>query len=275
MDNYSISIIIPTYNRDSLLKEAIHSVVEQSYKDWELIIVDDGSTDGTEGMVPQHPQIRYIKQPHSGMPGQARNVGVSHAKSSLVAFLDSDDLWAPEKLERQLDFHKAHPQFLISHTREKWLRGDKVISQSKLRHKREGDIFSDALDKCIIGPSTVMMDKGLYKAMGGFREDLEIAEDYEFWLRICDSCSIGYIDEPLITKRAGQWEQLSEKYGQIEIFRIRALMDLVEGDYFTPPHKEMAQKRLAKKCRIYAKGALKRGREGDFKKYSEYSEKYS
>ena len=278
-----ISVIIPVYNRSNLLKEAVKSVINQNFSDFELIIADDCSEDDIKSAVETIPKIenislKYLRlKKHSGMPGFVRNSGCKIAEGSYIAFLDSDDLWQPDKLEKQFalitnsskkagsiadpgkqDNGNAQNKISICHTREIWQRGDKVVSQSSQRHKREGDIFEDSLVKCIIGPSTVIMERGLFENYGGFREDLEIAEDYELWLRITASVPVAYIDLPLVIKRAGDWEQLSEKYGQIEIFRINALKQLVENSFFKPDKMALAKKVLSEKCGIYAAGCRKR-----------------
>ncbi len=258
-----VSVIIPVYNRFELAKEAVSSALGQTYRDLELIIVDDGSIDMTP-LLPTYYRddlrVKYIKLKHSGMPGLVRNRGVDIAQGKYIAFLDSDDLWVSGKIDKQMKYFTKNPDCRIVHTRETWIRNGKTVSQSGFNHKRSGDIFRDALEKCIIGPSTVLMEMSLYSELGGFDEDLEIAEDYELWLRLCNSNSVGYIDEPLITKRAGHGDQLSEKYGQIEIFRIRGLQKLVEQRYFTPGNQKPAEQELARKCRIYAAGCRKRNK---------------
>ena len=262
-----ISIIIPVYNRSNLLREAVKSVIYQNFRDFELIIADDCSEENIKKTLETITQIesislKYLKlQRHSGMPGFVRNSGCKIAEGSYIAFLDSDDLWLPDKLEKQVALITKN--ISICHTREIWQRGDKVVSQSSQRHKREGDIFEDSLIKCIIGPSTVIMERGLFEKHGGFREDIEIAEDYELWLRITESTQVAYIDEPLVIKRAGDWEQLSEKYGQIEIFRIKALKELVEKSFFKSDKMNLAKKVLSEKCRIYASGCRKRGKDSE------------
>ncbi len=256
-----VSVIIPVYNRFELAKEAVSSVLGQTFRDIEVIIVDDGSIDMTS-LLPTYYnddlRVKYIKIKHSGMPGFVRNRGVDIAQGKYIAFLDSDDLWVSRKIEKQIKYLEKNPSCRIVHTRETWIRNGKTVSQSGFKHKRSGNIFSDALEKCIIGPSTVLMEKSLYSELGGFDEDLEIAEDYELWLRLCNSNSVGYIDEPMITKRAGHGDQLSEKYGQIEIFRIRGLQNLVEQKYFSLANQKPAEQELARKCRIYAAGCRKR-----------------
>ncbi len=271
-ENIKISVIIPVYNRYEFLKEAVDSVLSQDYNT-ELIVVDDGSTDETK-KISTVPGIKYLRIDHSGMPGAVRNLGVRAADGRYIAFLDSDDLWKPGKIRKQLELFSRNPELRISHTREIWLKNNKIISQSKQRHKREGDIFNDALHKCIIGPSTVMMEKKLYEETGGFREDLEIAEDYEFWLRITRDNPIGYLNEALTIKRGGHNDQLSAKYGHIEFFRIQGLMNLVEKKFFGSEKNRIAAKILSEKTRIYALGCKKRGKNEEASKYEELSRKY-
>ena len=276
--NTLISVVIPSYNRLPLLQQAVESVWRQTCDQVELILVDDGSTDGTEefgeALAADKPNVHYLRLEHSGRPGQVRNAGAGLARGKYLAFLDSDDLWQPEKLARQLDFFEQHPEIRICHTREVWLRSGKEVSQAGQRHARSGHIFSDALRKCIIGPSTVMLERSLFEELGGFREDLEIAEDYELWLRLTARVPVGYIDNPLVIKRGGHADQLSEKYGQIEIFRIRALQDLVESGCFIGEHKRLARAELARKCRIYAAGCRKRGRNEEGSHYREITRMY-
>lgn len=289
-----VSVIIPVYNRKDLLFQAVSSVAAQTYRNFELIIVDDGSTDGLKGILEhadagaaeteaelqawenvlpkgfkKSEQFQYLSIPHSGFPGKVRNAGIRAAKGSLIAFLDSDDLWCPEKLERQVSLLEKHPEIPLVHTREIWKRGEKTVSQKSQKHLREGNIFADSLKKCIIGPSTVCMKRSFLDKIGWFREDLEVAEDYELWLRLTSRSPVGYIDEPLTVKRAGHGkQQLSEKYGQIEIFRILGLMELVEAGWFSADAsalgsacRDMAERELQRKTAIYAAGARKRGRE--------------
>lgn len=290
----SISVIIPVFNRFHMLRQAVASVLCQTIKDYELIVVDDGSidetsaieTDGistdTKGLKkamsiggnnaadekPFHRELllqkpvafQYIRLKHTGMPGAVRNRGVDAAKGRFIAFLDSDDLWLPEKLELQLALMSKQPSIGISHTREIWLRDGRVVSQSSQKHKRHGRLFEDSLVKCIIGPSTVMMERDLYLRNNGFREDLEIGEDYELWLKITASHDVAYLETPLTIKRGGHRDQLTQKYGYIEHFRIEALSGLLAGGFFGGDDRSAAANELLRKCQIYVAGARKRGK---------------
>ncbi|MEW5816504.1 MAG: glycosyltransferase family A protein [Spirochaetota bacterium] len=274
-----ISVIIPVYNRPSLLKEAVTSVFAQTFRDTEVIIVDDGSNDDTlkaaRRLSESAPVPTWIVTiSHTGRPGTVRNRGAVSAAGKYLAFLDSDDLWLPEKLEVHLDFMRAHPGLRISHTREVWIRNGKEISQSQQKHRREGFIFQDALKKCIIGPSTVMLEKTLFNEAGGFNEKLEIAEDYELWLKITANYPVGYIDQPLTVKRAGHGDQLSEKYGQIEYFRIQALSDLLDSYSLTAENYAMAVHELVRKLRIYITGLKKRGKVDETARYEALVKKF-
>ncbi|MBI9106261.1 MAG: glycosyltransferase family 2 protein [Spirochaetales bacterium] len=280
-----ISVIIPVYNRPELLLEAAVSVLEQTFTDFELIIVDDGSTDGTPEVAERIAadgggRCRVLSTQHRGMPGAARNSGIKAAGGRYLAFLDSDDLWLPEKLQRQHEL-MTRTGAKMSHTRETWLREGREVSQKRQKHRREGLIFADALKKCIIGPSTVMIDRKYCLLTGGFHAGLEIAEDYEYWLRITRSLEVAYIDEALTVKRAGKWDQLSEKYGKIEWFKLAALAGLLgcslsggdddaeteavyldgyRWDGFDGGQLEAALEEFVFKCGVFASGCRKRGR---------------
>jgi glycosyltransferase involved in cell wall biosynthesis len=255
----AVSVIIPVWNRLSFLREAVASVRAQTFTDYELIVADDGSGDGTREWLTGE-KIPTISLPHSGFPGLVRNRGAAAAVGDYLAFLDSDDRWEPDKLETQIAFLRAHPEVPLCHTRERWLRDEREISQAGQRHRRSGRLFRDSLKKCVIGPSTVMLNRLFFLEHGGFAEDLEIAEDYELWLRLTARAEAGYIDRPLTIKRGGHPDQLSNKYGHIEIFRIRALeRTLVHGSW-TREERALLLAELKRKCEIYARGAAKRGK---------------
>ena len=280
-DVLPVSVVIPTYNRFTLLCEAVRSVLGQTSRGFEVIIVDDGSRDGTPGGVARafpDSRVRCISLDHTGMPGLVRNRVAALSRGKYLAFLDSDDLWLPDKLEKQLHWFRENPGIRICHTRERWVRNGREISQASRKYRRQGMIFEDALTKCIIGPSTVMMERSLFEETGGFRENLEIAEDYEYWLRITPIHNIGYIDQPLTVKQAGHGDQLSEKYGHIEFFRIKGLKDLVDRDWFSRVDAaavRSARLELSRKSRIYAAGARKRGKTEEAEEYETLAERYA
>ena len=258
-----VSVIIPTFERYEFLCEAVDSVLDQQVSDLEVIVVDDGSSSPISRITERDPSVRYLRVDHSGMPGLVRNRGVAISRGAYLAFLDSDDLWQPGKLSRQLSYLEAHDEFDLVYTGELWMRSGRRIRQKAFR-QGEGDVFSLALRRCMIGPSTVLMRRSLFDAYGGFREDLEICEDYELWLRITAEHAVGFLPEPLVTKRAGHGDQLSERYGYIEQFRIQALKELVDGEWFSshglPLQQQEAVEELIRKYGICGAGAMKRGR---------------
>ncbi|MBN2534041.1 MAG: glycosyltransferase [Spirochaetales bacterium] len=268
-----VSVIIPVYNRMEFLKKAITSVESQTYRNYEIIIADDGSNDETIEYI-KTIHHKYICLNHTGKPGRVRNNGFLASRGDYIAFLDSDDQWQPGKLEAQVRFFIQNPGILICHTREIWIKNGKTISQKKHRHKRSGYIFNDALVKCIIGPSTVMLKRKLFKDSGMFHPGLEIAEDYELWLRITAHNPVGYIDEPLVIKYGGHADQLSGKYGHIEYFRIQAIKGILEQNVLAPEQRMPALREMIRKCRIYALGCLKRGKAREAKEYGRLSKKY-
>ena len=147
------------------------------------------------------------------------------------------------------------------------MRNGKIVSQASQKHKRSGRLFEDSLNKCIIGPSTAMIERDLFIEVGGFREDLEIAEDYELWLKVTSKHDVAYLDLPLTVKRGGHPDQLTSKYGHIEFFRIQALASLIDYGYFSDLEQRLAAEELARKCLIYGEGCIKHGREEEGRKY--------
>jgi glycosyltransferase involved in cell wall biosynthesis len=263
-----VSVVIPTCNRLAFLKEAVASVRAQTFSDWELIVADDGSTDGTRDWLATE-GIALVLLNHTGLPGLVRNRGVDMARGMLIAFLDSDDLWDPKKLALQTAAFRDQPGLALCHTRERWLRDGRLVSQAGQRHAKSGMIFTDALVKCIVGPSTLMLDRARFLECSGFAEDLEIAEDYELLLHLTARHAVAYLDQPLVTKRGGHPDQLSGKYGHIEVFRIRALETALARGSFRPAERALLSAELKRKCLIHARGAAKRGKIEESRLYEE------
>jgi len=256
-----VSVIIPAYNRAYSLREAIDSVLSQSYNDLELIVVDDGSTDETQEIVSSYiPKLAYIYQERQGVSA-ARNKGIACAHGDYLAFLDSDDLWLKDKLNLQMKFMESRPEALICYTEEIWIRKGVRVNPMKKHRKYSGMIFEHCLPLCIVSPSSVLIAHSLLEKTGEFDEELEACEDYDLWLRISAQYPIYLIDTPLIVKRGGHADQLSKKIEGQDRFRIRALIKLLEGNSLASHQRELAWKELNRKCEIYAKGCIKRGKE--------------
>ncbi|MFZ0245938.1 glycosyltransferase family 2 protein [Candidatus Binatus sp.] len=257
-----VSVIIPAYNRCAMLLEAIASVLAQSAPAFELIVIDDGSTDGTsenERLRRMSETIRIERIDHRG-PAAARNRGVALARAPLIAFLDSDDLWSPTKLERQLAFMRDNPGCAISQTSEIWIRNGRRVNPAHRHRKRAGDIFIDSLRTCLIGMSSVMIRAELFRSSGGFDEHMTAAEDYDLWLRILIDHEAGLLDEPLVTRRGGHPDQTSATTPALDRFRVLALAKLLADNRLSPARRTSVVEVLAEKCRIYARGLRRRGR---------------
>jgi glycosyltransferase involved in cell wall biosynthesis len=262
-----VSVIIPTYNRASYLKEAIDSVLSQDFRDFELIVVDDGSTDGTPNLLESYGgSLRCLYQEHRGVSA-ARNTGISHAKGTYVAFLDSDDLWLPNKLSIQVDFFQRNADALICQTEEIWIRNGARVNSKKRHKKYSDDIFEKALPLCIVSPSAVMMKKDLFDRVGFFDESLPVCEDYDLWLRISAIYPIHLIETPCIIKRGGHGDQLSRSLEGIDRFRIKALQKILKSGVLTEKQYRAAFKALEEKCHIYGTGCVKRGRIEEGERY--------
>ena len=265
-DKPLVSVIIPTYNRDWILKEAIDSVLAQDFSDYELIVVDDGSDDRTPEILAAYGDpITVIRQANSGVSA-ARNRGITAAAGRLIAFLDSDDLWLPQKLSTQVNFFAENPGAVICQTEEHWVRNGVRVNPKKRHLKFSGMIFERSLALCLVSPSAVMIKKALFEAVGVFDENLPVCEDYDLWLRISCRYPVDLIETPLIVKRGGHADQLSRAPG-LDKYRIHALMKLLEGNLLTAQQKQAVIRTLTEKCAVYAGGCRKRGREEEAQYY--------
>jgi glycosyltransferase involved in cell wall biosynthesis len=275
-----VSVIIPTYNRASLLERAIQSVLQQKGFAGELLIVDDGSTDETAEVVndissPDNIQIRYHRRISNCGPASARNFGVSVAKHPLIAFLDSDDHWFPDKMKRQLEVLQKNPEFRICHTGEKWLRRGVHLNQKNIHKPRHGDIFAHCLKLCAVGMSTVVIYKSLFIECGGFDTSLPCCEDYDLWIRLSCYHKFLLLPDPLIVKEGGRVDQLSHMYRVgMDQYRIYALEKLIQNESLQREQLQLAINELTEKCRVYGSGCIKHGQAERGRRYLSIPEKY-
>ncbi len=266
VDTEFVSVIIPTFERCSMVGGAVESVLKQSHGRYELIVVDDGSQDGTvERLECYGSRITVLSQPHRGVAA-TRNSGVRWSGGRYLAFLDSDDLWHPSKLETQVAFMERNPGVQICQTEEIWVRNGVRVNPKKRHHKPSGDIFRASLDLCLVSPSAVMMTRELFIRLGGFDETFDVCEDYDLWLRIAVDTAIPLIPEPLVVKRGGHGDQLSRSTWGLDRFRILALEKLLRSG-LRGEKRRWAMEVLAGKVAILAQGARKRGRESEAQGY--------
>ena len=256
----NISVIIPTFNRKETLKRAIQSVLIQSYTPYEIIVIDDGSDDGTkEWLKDNFPNVKYIYQMNSGV-SSARNKGIKFARGDWIALLDSDDEWLPSKLKDQANEIESNPAAKFLHTNEIWIRNGVRVNQMKKHKKYGGYIFEKCLDMCRISPSSVLIKKDIFDEIGMFDETLKVCEDYDLWLRFASKYPVHFLDQPLIKKYGGHSDQLSKVDDGIESYRIRSLKKIMNSGILNKKQKTITKDVLVKKMYIYAKGLEKRNK---------------
>lgn len=262
-----VSVIIPTFNRAEKLIRAISSLFDQTFADFEIIVVDDGSTDGTNLALNRFGgRIVYEAHEHNRGVSAARNTGIRKSCAPLIAFLDSDDYWLPQKLAVQVKYFDRHPRTMVSQTNEIWIRNGRRINPRKRHQKPSGDIFKPSLRLCVVSPSAVMLRRSILDEVGLFDEDLPACEDYDLWLRISCRYPVYLIPQKLVVKEGGHIDQLSRSHWGLDRYRIKALVKLIQSGVLDESQVKSAMAELSSKCRIYAGGCLKRGKaqEGNF-----------
>jgi glycosyltransferase involved in cell wall biosynthesis len=196
-----VSVIIPTYNRAHVLARAIQSVLDQTYQDFEMIVVDDGSNDNTEEVVKSFndPRIRYIRHEGNRGAAAARNTGIKAAKGKFIAFQDSDDEWLPEKLQKQMKvFENAPARVGVVYTGFWSIEGNvKQYGPNREILYKEGDIHSQILQGNFIGTPAAVVKKACFEKAGMFDERLPRLIDWELWIRVSKYFDFKFIDEPL------------------------------------------------------------------------------
>lgn len=253
-----IAVVVPTRDRAALLGRALDSVFDQTAPPAQCLVVDDGSSDGTEALVRRaYPGATYLRQPARGVSA-ARNLGIRHAEAEWVAFLDSDDAWMPEKLEKQCAALDG-TGYAICHTDEVWIRNGRQVSPMRKHRKRGGWIYPHCLPRCAISPSTSMVRRDVLEAAGGFDESLPACEDYDLWLRLCARHPVLFVEEALTTRFAGHPDQLSARYWGMDRFRVAALEKMLAAPELPAAERRVTLETLVERLEILVAGARKRG----------------
>ena len=258
-NKYKISVVIPTLNRIKNLQRALDSVINQTYKPAEIIVVDNGSSDGTlKFLREQYPKITILTENKIGV-SSARNKGIKKSINQWIALLDSDDSLHPRKLEIQTSMlDSALKEYNLIHTDEVWFRNNKHINQMKKHKKQGGYIFERCLSLCCISPSSVLFKKNILDKVGLFDESLPVCEDYDMWLKICSSEEVLFAQDKLTYKYGGHKDQLSKSYWGMDRFRIKSIENIIKNFDLTYKQKKQAKKELIKKLKIIINGAFKR-----------------
>jgi len=250
---YLVDIIIPSYNRKSFLERAVNSVYNQTYKNWNLIIVDDASTDGTCEK-DYGDKVKFLKLRENKGVSFARNYGIQNSQAPWIAFLDSDDEWKNNKLEKQIKILEKEKSAVLIHCDELWLKKGKILNQKKKHKKKGGRIFTQCILLCCMSPSCVLIKRDIFYQLGFFREDFPVCEDYEFWLRVSSRYRVVFLDEVLVIKHGGHLDQLSKKFFAMDYWRVKALLPFLQDKYLSFEEKKEVKKSLIKRCQILLKG---------------------
>ena len=241
---------------------AVNSVLSQSFRGYELIVIDDGSTESLEEVEETVLEAghTFIKKENGGV-ASARNLGLRISQGDWIALLDSDDLWHPNKLEVQLQYHKDNPEYLFSQTEERWFRNNKFVNKKKKHRQPVGDAFERSLKLCCISSSSVIVRRELFDQFGLYDERLLVCEDYDFWIHVTSQYEIGLVPEILVDKYGGHSDQLSTSQPAMDRFRLFALLKLLSSS-LTESQREQVVNEIIFKSEILYSGARKRGRIG-------------
>lgn len=259
MNNVPISVVIPTYNRENKILNSISSVLKQTLPPKEIIVVDDGSTDATVSKIQEtfSDKVQILLLEHKGV-SHARNRGVENASGDWIAFLDSDDEWLSEKLERQWKHIEEHPETEILQSQEIWIRNGRKVNPPTRLSKKDGDIFEQSLEFCSVTPSSVLLKKELYQNQGGMDEKLLACEDYDLWLRITSQTTVVLLDEFLLVRYGGHKDQLSFQYPAMDRFRIYSILKLLSSHLLNQTQRRLAEQNLFIKWEVLRQGRIKR-----------------
>ena len=250
-----VSVIIPTYNRENFIKKALDSVIAQTYLNFEVIVMDDGSTDNTREVVDgyNNKKISYFYQENRGIAG-ARNAAINKSSGDYIAFLDSDDYWLPEKLERQMALFHEHSEYGMVASCCASIRLDGSF-RKKNRTGKSGWVLKDLFVKNFIRTSSAMIKREYLEKAGLFDEKLRECEEYDLWLRIAALCPVGFINESLAVY-VDNPDGISTDSLEGRLFRLKVL----EKDYLKKKiQKKIYVRRIADTCHYIGRHHLKRG----------------
>lgn len=223
--NEKVSVVIPTYNRSELLKKAVYSLQHQRHQNLEIIIVDDCSTDDTEAVVKemQDPRIKYIRHQINKGGSEARNTGIKHAKGNYIGFLDSDDQWLPDKLQKQLAIFKGNPEVGAVYTGVKLVNDSETIKEIVPRYR--GDILPMLMESnCIDTTSSVLVKTELLHEINGFESALPSCQDWDLYLRLSQITNFDFVKDSMVLFFQHSGERISTNNtavlnGQVYIFK--------------------------------------------------------
>ncbi len=252
--NPKVSIVIPTYNRETIICKAIDSALSQTYKNLEIIIVDDGSTDNTKTVLEKYgSRLNYFYQENKGISG-ARNAGIKRSTGQYIAFLDSDDYWLPDKLEKQIELFLQYPEYGMVACQCASIGADGQFRQ-KNRHGKSGSVLFDLFKKNFIRTSSAVIKKECFLKSGLFDENLKECEEYDLWLRISAHYQVGFINEPLAVytdnPKGASTDSLRGRLYRLQVLEKDYLKEIIPENIY--------RKRIADTCHYIGRHWAKRG----------------
>ncbi len=269
----SISVIIPTYNNEKFIAETIESVLSQTYKDYEIIVIDDGSTDNTcEILLPYMDKIRYHYKKNGGI-ASATNAGIKLSKAKYVAFLDHDDLWVPDKLKTQIECFNKNPKIGLAYSKYSTFKNGKTL-RKKPRKGYTGWIFSELISKSFILTSTVMVKTECLDVVGNFDEFFTLAVADELFLRIAMNYQCFFIDKEL-TKYRIHDRNASRNVITYDKELVEVYKKFYDNNYnLSKKDKKLLKKRIARYSLKVAKVLCRQGQLEESKKYQKEAHNY-
>ncbi len=266
-DLTGVTAIVPVFNRERAIRDAVDSILSQSCLPEEIIVVDDCSTDGTGKVLERYKdRITVIRTQKNAGPSGARNRGIAHARTEWIAFLDSDDRWERDKVKGQIEYLKQYPFYQIMQSGEKWIRNGKRVNPCRHHKKPLGWVWEPSLERCLISPSGVLIRKSLLHQHGYFDETLPVCEDYDLWLRISRHHPVGLDPRLSVVKYGGHEDQLSRTYPAMDMYRVTSLLKALKNES-VPEFRRKIIDILTRKLTILINGHEKRGNEKNARDY--------
>ena len=264
-----VTVVITTYNSITYLPETLESVLRQTFTDFEVLLVDDGSTDSTVQWASElvDSRVKLITQENQGVC-VARNTGIAHALGEYVAFLDSDDLWEPTKLEKQVRYFEDNPSLGLVHTWLALIDEQGNLTGRVLTSNAEGDVWEQLVQKNTVACSSTMVRRCCFEALGGFDSNLRVAEDWDMWIRMAERYQFGLIQEPLVRYRQ-RINSKSKNYPK----RIQDLHRIIEKAFqFAPSELLHLKSRSYGHISLCIAWKCLQGNEKDYKKANYFCE---
>ncbi len=272
-----VSVVIPVYNSYKYIEETLDSVLSQTYTDFEVIVVDDGSKDKTTSIVKQyqvkHPEKVILIQKENGGPASARNMGIKAAHGEFIAFNDSDDLWLPLKLEKQMEHFNSGPQIGLVYSKYTSFKDDKEL-RTKPEKGHSGWIFAKLLSKSIVQASTMIVRRKCLDAVGTFDESFSLADEYDMSLRIAKKFQCHFIDQSLTRYRVHD-TNASKNNLLFDKENLKIYKKIYHNDTdLSNNEKKLLKKRVPRYCMKVAKGLYDQGQLDESKKYQSEALEY-